>query len=275
MPINVVALLIQAFHLVRRHSVLWMLGLGMSLLQGSTTVQRAFMDEGAPDAGGLLCFLLVLQIVGAFVSLGFLAGLIYAADSSEAGNPPSFREAWVVGRARIWSLFVLSLLLGLLLLVPALLLVVLFGTSALAVLLASALLLPVVYLAQCAMVLYDRSTGDALAMGWRLMRANLLGVLVISVALTAGQLLADALGGLLTGPLLAGATGTEAGMGRRLGLGVVAWLISGSLGALPATWGIVSWTLFYRTATGGRPMGSPAFVDTGLSLPPQAPPAEG
>jgi hypothetical protein len=267
--------LIEAFHLVRHNRVLWVLGLGMSLLQGLATVQTTFIDQSRTDAGALLCFLVVLQIVGVFVSLGFLGGLIYAANGSGSGNPPRFREAWVVGRERIWPLFVLSLLLGLLAAVPGLLLYLLFGASGLTIILASALLLPVVYLAQCAMVLYDRSTGAALATGWRLMRANLLGVLVISVAVTAGQQLADALSGLLTGPLVGSTIDTAADAGTRLGIGVVVWLISSLLGALPATWGIVSWTVFYRTATGGRVTGSPAFLDTGLSLPPQETPAEG
>jgi len=175
-PINVVALLIQAFHLMRRNPELWMLGLGMSLLQGLATVQTTFIDQSRTDTGALLCFLVVLQIVGVVVSLGFLGGIIYAADDRITGTPPSFREAWMVGRERLWPLFVLSLLLGLLATVPGLLLYLLFGVSGLSIILASVLLLPVVYLAQCALVLYDRSTGAALATGWRLMRGNLLGV---------------------------------------------------------------------------------------------------
>jgi hypothetical protein len=268
-PINAVALLIQAFHLVRRNRVLWMLGLGMSLLQGLTVLQDRAVGPGSTDSMLLICFLAVLQIVGLFASLGFLAGLIYAADGSAAGTPPGLRTAWAMGSERIGALFTLSLLLLLVLIVPGVVLYMLFGGAGLALMLISALFLPVVYLAQCALVLDGLPNSNALSTGWELMRANLLGVLVIPVAATAGQQLAQALSGLLTGPLLGTTTDPVTDAGARLAVGVAVWLISGLLAALPATWGIVSWTLFYRTAsTGGQPRAGSPILDNGMAPPP-------
>lgn len=269
MPINIVVLLTQAFHLVRRNPVLWMLGLGMSLLQGISVVQNAAAGPEENGGMGLFCFLAVLQLVGLFVSLGFLAGLIYAADMSAVGNPPGFRVAWEMGSERIGALFTLSLLLVVVLIVPAVILYVLFSASGLAIMLISALFLPVVYLAQCAMVLDGLPNGNALSTGWELMRSNLLAVLGITLAATAAQQLAQALSELLTGPLLSTTTASATGTGTHLAVGVAVWLISGILAALPATWGIVSWTLFYRTAgTGGQPNAGPPILDNGVALPP-------
>jgi hypothetical protein len=268
-PINFVALLIRAFHLVRRTPVLWILGLGMVLLQGISVMQTT--AAGSEPTGDLLlsCVLLVLQLVGLFASLGLLAGLIYAADGSAAGHPPGLRAAWDMGRERIGPLFRLSLLLLLVLIVPAVILQVLFGGAGLALMLISALLLPMVYLAQCALVLDGVPTTIALSTGWELMRRNLLAALGITVAATAGQQLAGALSGLLTSPLLGTPADPVTGTGPGLLVGVAVWLIGGLLTALPVTWGIVGWTLFYRTAsTGSQPTAGPQILDNGAPSPP-------
>ncbi len=115
-----------------RNRVLWVLGLIVALLAGGISINTNYRTNfgpgfstnpqqqiTAPDVNGIIRDSLIAAGVGLLIGLLFLllrpsfeAGLIIAADGSARDAPPAFGPAWTAGRARMWPILGLDLLLG-------------------------------------------------------------------------------------------------------------------------------------------------------------------
>jgi hypothetical protein len=143
-------------------------------------------------------------------------------------------------------------------------------------------------LAERAVVLDDQSVGQAWGSGWRMLRANFGNLLLLLLAFIGiGILMAivtGIIGAVFALPMAALAlrggdpnAGGAAGVLLGAVLGVLLWLVTGALGALPGAWASAALTLFYRDVTGGPGgPGQALYAGPGYAPPnPYGPPAPG
>lgn len=121
MRINISNVVSSAYRTVKGHKVLWVLGLFVAALSG-TSGSVQWREEGririfdvditpSPETIAVLVMLGLLLVVGLFLVRAILdAGLIAAGDRSAQGLPPTLGEAWRAGRARVWPVLGLNLI---------------------------------------------------------------------------------------------------------------------------------------------------------------------
>jgi hypothetical protein len=139
-----------------------------------------------------------------------------------------------------------------------------------------AVLSVVIQLAQRAVVLDNQTVGQGWSTGWRLLRANAGNVLLLlliefGIGIVVGIVIA-LISGVISLPLMAAAMNGGTGAGGTLlsvVVGIVLWVVTGLLGALPLAGNSVLWTLFYPilTAPGGAGPGQPALYPGGWPPP--------
>jgi hypothetical protein len=236
--------LFTAWQIVARYPVLWgisfvalLLGLVTNLTAGNTVVGQSSIDQSA-----LYCVLGVTSLVGAFVRCGLRASLYAGADRARSGRQPWFLAILRDGWARVWAMFVLTVLASLVggILSRIVGILVDFQDPAYTVVttLISAAILGFVSLAECAVVLHELGPIVAIRAAARAVRRDPRIVLMLILTFTVVEGLLELVpNGFLS--LLNASLPPEA-------LGVLAIGLSALLLALPTAWEIAVWVGLYR-----------------------------
>ncbi len=298
----------RAWEITWRWKVLWILGFLVSLGSGgggggSSSSARIgedidlgrwgadFPEVWAAIGGivvGLLCLALVLAIAVWVVSTIARGGLIAGVQQVEDEGATSFGQAWRVGTKRFWTLFGISVLTG----IPILILVVLgliglgggigaavglFNVSEVAGGLSIAgavlcgaslccLLIPLAVVlgqiriyAERAAILEDRDWIDAFGRGWQVLKENLGPTIVL-------WLIFFLIGLVFAAVIVGGVMGLIAPLGITFGYahadptpwilipvfcgGALALIVLSLIGSVVETFTSATWTLAYRELTG-------------------------
>lgn len=232
--------------------------------------------------GGVFLGLLLSVLVLALSSIG-KAGLIYGASQADVASPAAekmnFKQVWNGGKPYFWRIVLLSLLIGaaslvlvLLLMVPAILLGILtLGIGLLCILPLICILVPVFWVvnvlieqATVAIVVEDLGVFDSIKRAWQVVvQQNLGSYIVLGLILMIGRAIVSFLIGLpallILIPIVVGVVaGTQAALSGGLVTALVIFLIylpiaillSGILQAYVGS----AWTLAFRRAVRPQPV---------------------
>jgi hypothetical protein len=312
------SLLSRAWQITWRHKILWLFGI-LAGFGGGNNFNFDFGGRGgSPTPGsptptpgnpptvpnippqltdgqslGILlvvgCCLLIVAL--ALLILGIIArgGLIGGIRLADEQGRVTFGEAWSIGTHYFWRM----LGIGLLLIAPAIVLAIVFGTVGvltggvglicliplICILVPLFIVLAILaHFAQFAVVLEDMRVMDAFRRGWQILKANLaniivLGIILLFINFIAGLILVlPFLAFLLPTLFVAFATGTggQPNLGALLvaGLGVLCFLpIAIILGGILQTWYTSAWTLAYKQFVGRTPAAPAMPGTTGPMMP--------
>jgi len=288
-------LLSRAWQITWRWKVLWVFGFLVSLGQGSrggnnvNWVEDSWrLDRILPEVVGiliaLLCLGLIVGIALWVLSVIGRGALIGGVQQVEEEGSTDLRRAWSVGVSRFWTLFGLSFLTGLPVLILALLVVAAFvgpiltdvsisgdrgGLSWLSALsflcgvplccstiVVGILLSQIRTYAERAAVLEGLGWIDAFRRGWQVLKENIGPTVVFWLILFAiGAVFAIVVGGgllVLAAPFVALFTRIEPGAWALIpicGGGLLVIVASALIGSVVQTFTSATWTLAYRGMT--------------------------
>jgi hypothetical protein len=254
---------------------------------------------------GLACIAILIGIAIWVVSVIARGGLIAGVNQVEETEYTSFGDAWRAGARRFWTLFGISILAAIPLIIAgivgAIVLIVMFTSSGFAfaesgwagaagiatsigcgavfccgMVIVSIILQQIRIYAERAAVLEDLGWIDAFSRGWQVLRANLGPTIILWLIFLALGLLffmiilmIMAIFGL---PFAAIASGIESAEWLWAPIccgGLVAIIVAGLVSAIVQTFTSATWTLAYRELTAGMSAGAAA-----PSAPPEDEPAE-